>query len=198
MTNLKNEILAKSMSLFLLKSYNEVSIKEIQVAVGCSRGVMYHHFESKKQIFEEVVKKYILPAFSSFSNVAKEKRLTLRDAIDSSIAIRVRYIQSLKENNSNESVDFLFFKFLFQLGELYDGFSDIADNLQCKETEAWKEVVLNAIKNGEIKEYLDADFVTQYFVSLPYGLGLLRAFAKGINCEDIKDSYIKFYNLIRK
>lgn len=198
MRSLKNEILENAMMLFLTKSYNEVSIKDIQNSVRCSRGVMYHHFKSKKQIFENVIKEYILPAFSNFSGIPIEKRSTLIDSINSSVEFRVRYIQLFKKNNLKDMSDFHFFKLLFQIGESYEGFIELVNELQVKEANIWAEVVQNAIKNKEIIGTIDINFVVQYFVSLPYGIGLINAFnTSGINCNDIKTHYIQFYNLIR-
>lgn len=38
MSTLKDEILRKAMILFLTRDYREVTMKEIQNSVGCSRG----------------------------------------------------------------------------------------------------------------------------------------------------------------
>ncbi len=198
MSNLRNEILEKAMELFLVKSYNEVSLKEIQCSVGCSRGVMYHHFESKKQIFEEVVEKYILPAFSNLSGIPKDKRITLLDSINSSVDFRLKYIQIFKRNDLKDMSDFFFFKLLFHIGEYYDGFIQLINELQIREASIWRSIILNAIANKEILDSVNIDFLVQYFVSFPYGIGLMNAFnVQSINCNEIKEHYLQFYELIR-
>ena len=110
MSTLKDEILKKAMVLFLTRDYSEVTMKEIQNTVGCSRGVMYHHFVNKEQIFEEVVKTYLLPAFSNFSIIPSGKILTLLDAINASVEFRTRYIGLFKEIISDKLIDYYFFK----------------------------------------------------------------------------------------
>lgn len=197
MSTLKDEILKKAMVLFLTRDYSEVTMKEIQNAVGCSRGVMYHHFVNKEQIFEEVVKTYLLPAFSNFSIIPSGEMLTLLDAINASVEFRTRYIGLFREIISDKLIDYYFFKLIFQVGEHYDGFMDLVDRLIEQELSTWKIIIRLAIRNGEINEMIDIDFASQYFSMLPYGLGLARAFKCGLKIEDIKVSYLKFYNLIK-
>lgn len=197
MTTLKENILKKAMILYMTRPYSEVTVKEIQNAVGCSRGVLYHHFINKEQIFEAVVKKFILPAFSNFSIIPQEKKSTLWDAIHASVEFRTNYIDLFQEVISDKLIDYSFFKLIFHIGEHYEGFTELVNQSINKELEVWREIVGNAIKQGEIRTSLDTDFVSQYFALLPYGLGLVRAFEQGLNSEDIKTSYIKFYNLIK-
>ncbi len=197
MSTLKDEILRKAMILFLTRGYREVTMKEIQNSVGCSRGVMYHHFINKEQIFEEVVRIYLLPAFSNFSIIPSGKALTLLDAINTSVEFRTRYISLFKEVISDKQKDYYFFKLIFQVGEHYEGFMELVNQLIEQELSTWKIIVRLALKNGEIKKDTDVEFVSQYFAMLPYGLGLARAFKRGLKIEDIKISYMKFYNLIK-
>ncbi len=44
-----------SLSLFLQKSFKEVTIKEIAEKTGYSKGAIYHYFESKEQLFYAVI-----------------------------------------------------------------------------------------------------------------------------------------------
>ena len=102
-----------------------------------------------------------------------------------------------KEVISDKQKDYYFFKLIFQVGEHYEGFMELVNQLIEQELSTWKIIVRLALKNGEIKKDTDVEFVSQYFAMLPYGLGLARAFKRGLKIEDIKISYIKFYNLIK-
>ncbi|MDR2424627.1 MAG: TetR/AcrR family transcriptional regulator, partial [Prevotellaceae bacterium] len=51
----KQHILETACLLFLKKSYKEVTLKEIIRETGLSNGAFYHHFESKEQLFKEVI-----------------------------------------------------------------------------------------------------------------------------------------------
>jgi AcrR family transcriptional regulator len=49
-------LLAAARRLFAERGYHATSTPEIVAAAGVSRGAMYHHFEDKAQLFEEVFK----------------------------------------------------------------------------------------------------------------------------------------------
>ncbi|MFH0989670.1 MAG: helix-turn-helix domain-containing protein [bacterium] len=55
MSDSKEHILKASFCLFLHKSFKEVTMNEIVKAIGLSRGAFYHYFESKEQLFVEVI-----------------------------------------------------------------------------------------------------------------------------------------------
>ena len=195
---LKEEILKKALFLFLTNSYRDVTINEIQNAVGCSRGCLYHHFKSKEKIFESVVTDYVLPAFSNFSLNSENDQIALLEAVDISIKSRRQYIKFLRSILGENVRDIDFLKFVFQSSEYYPGFSYLVNELINKEIEKWKKVVALSISLGKIKPDIDIDFVAKYFVMLPFGIGLYKAFNEGLNENDIRSYYLNFYNMIKK
>lgn len=48
MSDTKDDILEAATKLFLQRSYDAVSIKDITEAVGVTKGAFYHHFSSKE------------------------------------------------------------------------------------------------------------------------------------------------------
>ncbi len=56
-------IITKCYKLLLLKGFDGVSISDIQKECGVSRGLLYHYFGSKEDLFYEVVSKVTLPKF---------------------------------------------------------------------------------------------------------------------------------------
>jgi AcrR family transcriptional regulator len=50
----RDEILAKATSLFAEQGYAATSAREISAAAGVTVGAMFHHFESKLDLFEKV------------------------------------------------------------------------------------------------------------------------------------------------
>ncbi|MGD8401904.1 MAG: TetR/AcrR family transcriptional regulator, partial [Bacillota bacterium] len=51
----KKHIIDVSFGLFLQKSFKEVTMQEIVAKTGMSKGAFYHYFESKEQLFLEVI-----------------------------------------------------------------------------------------------------------------------------------------------
>lgn len=54
----KKRILEVSEKLFLEKGYDDTSISDITKELNMSKGVIYHHFKSKQDIFETILNTY--------------------------------------------------------------------------------------------------------------------------------------------
>ena len=51
----KRLILEKAMALFAKKGFKNVTMKDICIDTGLSRGGLYRHYESTNQIFSEII-----------------------------------------------------------------------------------------------------------------------------------------------
>lgn len=52
----RNEILLAGLKLFVRKGYSATKISDIANMVGMSTGLMFHYFESKEKLYEELIK----------------------------------------------------------------------------------------------------------------------------------------------
>lgn len=52
----RNVILEAALELFVLKGYSGTKISDIAEKAGMSTGLMFHYFESKEQLYIELVK----------------------------------------------------------------------------------------------------------------------------------------------
>src|ERR1039457_5565225 len=72
MKDTKQHILQIAFTLFLQKSFKEVTMNEIVAATKLSKGAFYHYFTSKEQLFEEVINRFYLQLanidYSQFSH----------------------------------------------------------------------------------------------------------------------------------
>ena len=55
-TQRRQLIITKSLELFVKKGYSETKISDIAKAANMSVGLMFHYFESKEQLYEELVR----------------------------------------------------------------------------------------------------------------------------------------------
>jgi AcrR family transcriptional regulator len=79
-SNKKHEILKASMRVFVLKGFHNTKIEDIAVEAGIGKGTVYQYFQSKTQLFEEMVlhciemyKEEIMGIVSE--NISLEKKL---------------------------------------------------------------------------------------------------------------------------
>lgn len=196
----RKKILDKAFSLFLNENFDSVTMQQIQEASGISRGAIYHHFKSKEDIFKEIVDTYLLPIFSSYTGIPEEQKRTLLDTIYASIKCRQSHQNLLKEVVPFKMSDFYLYKFIFQATELYPEFNKQVNSLTEKEYNGWRNVIQIAMRTGEIRSDVDLDYVAQSLITIPLGLGVFSAFSNyiNINTKDIRTSYLKFYNLLKK
>jgi hypothetical protein len=52
----KTKILDRSLKLFALKGFDNVSVNDIVAVSGCSHGLFYHYYQSKEEIYNALVK----------------------------------------------------------------------------------------------------------------------------------------------
>ncbi len=71
----KREILRKAADVFANKGYRLASIDDIAKAAGISKALFYHHFDSKKQAFDELIQLF----FSGFLSVLQENHNNLAE-----------------------------------------------------------------------------------------------------------------------
>ena len=77
MENTKEKILEVATNLFLTKGYEQTTISDIINGLdGLTKGAIYHHFESKEDIFEAVVKNIGLQNKLIFDKIKFSKNIT--------------------------------------------------------------------------------------------------------------------------
>ena len=77
MENTKEKILEVATNLFLTKGYEQTTISDIINGLdGLTKGAIYHHFESKEDIFEAVVKNIGLQNKLIFDKIKFSKKIT--------------------------------------------------------------------------------------------------------------------------
>ena len=196
----KDKIIKEAFKLFLTKSYNSVSMKDIQDAAKSSRGAIYHHFRSKEEIYEAAVNKYLLPTFVNFSLIPDENRKSLQDAIYAVIKVRQSHVNFLNETTSFKLLDFYFFKFIFEATEHCKGFREQISSIVEKEFNGWRNLIQQAMRTGEIRADIDLDYTAKWFITAPLDSGITSAFSMFItvNLSDIRSTYLRYYNLIKK
>ena len=113
----KDIILNKCVELLLLKGFDAVSISDIQNATGMSRGLIYHHYKNKEELFMEVVGKYLLELF--IINLQDVKDFNIEQMInfthDTYSKICKNNISNASESISIENNELLFYQALIRI-----------------------------------------------------------------------------------
>jgi len=158
----KDLILEKCFALLVRKGFDAVSISDIQKETGMSRGIIYHYYKSKEELFMEVVERYLLELFRINLNEIKDfnisQMITFTELIYSDICTNKLSIGGSSYNIIN--LDFLFFQGVTRDKEFEKRYKRVRDD----ELRAWITVVENSIKLGEINNLSDSETVAKTFV----------------------------------
>ncbi len=81
--NKKGKILLAAQELFSDRGYHETTVEEIAKHAGVAKGTVYIYFESKEQLFKEVIKS----GFKELTRILEEKLETTNDPLE-----KIRFI----------------------------------------------------------------------------------------------------------
>lgn len=56
--NAREKILSEALTLFSVKGYDPVSVRDIAYAVGIKESSLYNHFKNKQDIFDSIIEEY--------------------------------------------------------------------------------------------------------------------------------------------
>ena len=58
--NSKKEILKAAMKIFVVNGYSDTKMDDIALGAGLSKGAVYHHFNSKNELFLSLIDFFII------------------------------------------------------------------------------------------------------------------------------------------
>jgi AcrR family transcriptional regulator len=168
----REHILEVSLMLFLQKSYKAVTMKEIVEKTGLSKGAIYHYFESKEQVFEEVVNHFYRDFFiQDFDSYSYESLAAFcNDYLEDVNKVFLSALDIGK--NSRMVVDINHYLLIFDAMAMVPSFKKLNLEHQEKELKSWKKVIQMARKRGEIKTTLTDELAAKMFMYLGDGFGM--------------------------
>lgn len=171
MRETKEHILRVSFGLFLQKSFKEVTMKEIVEKSGVSKGAFYHYFNSKEEIFLEIIHfafdAVLYIDFSKFDSRSLNRfyhdYITYMDRVYASF-------QSQLEKTG--SFDLNYYALIFDAIRLFPEFKDRMLESTSTELAAWVNIIRAAKANGEIKTPMDDEKIANVFIHTNSGVGM--------------------------
>ena len=132
------------MSLFAEKGFKNVTMKDICMETGLSRGGLYRHYESTHQIFSEIVDTLMSRQDNELSEKMKNKvpapiildeilERYKKEMLDSSGSLSIAILEFYSENQSDNNDNMLFKQYLYS-------------------KEMWKNFISYGVERGEFKK----------------------------------------------
>jgi len=198
----KEIILKKTFNLLLTKGFDAVSISDIQKETGLSRGLLYHYFKNKEDLFIQVTEKYFIQIYDY--NVSKTEECTVYEFTD---YICKRFRKTIKsitdivtEMDSTTNVSLLNYHFLFyQVIQRDDVFRDKYKNTIEKELISWKFALKNSIGKGELRKDTDINKSARQLFTLTDGIWFQSHFSEDgkIVVKNLKSALLHYIELLR-
>ena len=91
----KRELFRVAFKMFILKSFDGVSIPDIEKATGFTRGTIFHYADTKLDLFRQVVEYYVLERQDIERKIQVADGCTLLDFIETYVAGVEQTMESL-------------------------------------------------------------------------------------------------------
>lgn len=196
--NTLDKILWECFKLFLQKGYKEVTIPDIENAIGMTRGAVFHYVKDKKDLFKSVIDKYILEKQNVQNKIEYNNEPGLLRFI-------IKYIESI--NKTRESFQpvsdssgslFSYLNLVNSALIYYDGFKEKAAHILQLDVSLWEKVIEAAMVNKEIKDNVNVSVTAKKFQCLFYGQSFLNGIIADFDSSELLEIYIDEYNLIKR
>lgn len=120
----KRLILEKAMTLFAKKGFKNVTMKDICIDTGLSRGGLYRHYESTNQIFSEIIDILMNTQDNELSSKIENEvpapvildeilERYKKEMLDSSGSLSIAILEFYSENQPSDNDNVLFEQYLY-------------------------------------------------------------------------------------
>jgi AcrR family transcriptional regulator len=166
MKDTKEHIVRTAFLLFLQKSYKAVTLKDIISATGLSNGAFYHYFESKEQLFKEVVNTYLIRLTRRIYEYYPKDSLWnfIQDTLNDTEDIHKKTDEFLMQGDG-----YNYLIFLFEAMRKFPEIQAEVNQVHKLEFAAWVEIIDIARTKGEIRTELPTELVARMFIYMPDG-----------------------------
>jgi len=173
-------ILERTFELLLLKGFDAVSISDIQQATGLSRGLLYHYYKNKEDLFIQVTEKYFIRIFDF--EVERTANYTVFEFVDF-ICKRFKKIARIvsdivRDASKNTNVSMLNYHFLFYQVMQRDAIFRAKYQATIeKEKIGWESALRNSVSKKEIKLDTDIEVSAMQLFTLTDGIWFQSIFS---------------------
>lgn len=158
-------------------------MQEIVEKTGMSKGAFYHYFNSKEQLFLEVVDYFTSEFVMDYSKLSK-------DSLHQFYHDHIKYdanIAFLQDRMDGES-GFNFYALVFEAMKCFPDFRDKQTEYLDAELKAWQEIVHIARAKGEIDSHMTDEQIARLFISINDGVGMRRVMTG--NIKDVPEEVL--------
>ncbi len=165
-------ILKTAFKLFLQRTYKEVTLKDIVKETGLSKGGFYHYFNSKEQLFQEIINTYYFQKM--VINYEALSHNSLREFYDDYIKNVKKKMKEIKSEifDSKNPININYIAIVFDAMKLFPSFQKKIQELQKKELDAWVKIIKIARRKKEFSSPMTDEQIARMFIYSNDGIAL--------------------------
>ena len=196
----KEQILLTSLKLFMQKSFKEVTMKEIVEKTGLSKGAFYHYFNSKEQVFAEVIAHFFTGMMTiNYSLLPQHSLKAFYGGILGRFEENKKASQKLLTGQGEGIINDNYYYLIFDAMRMLPDFRQNQQLEQKVELKAWKTVIASAKTNAEIKTPMADEQVAKLFIYLGDGTNINLVMNNLVNEKknELKTLWDGLYNSLK-
>lgn len=177
----RHRILDAASRVFARRGYSQATVEDIAAEAGVSNGALYHHFESKEELFRALLDDHLSGELSEFG--AMRPAASLREMIEHFVAFQRDHLQSHRELGP-VSMEF----WAVAAGE--DWARDPVAEFHRRARDVIAEVLRVGQSAGVVRSDLDAEAAALLLLAVFEGVGILQALdPEGVNLQELSQPW---------
>lgn len=197
----KRELFRVAFKMFILKSFDGVSIPDIEKATGFTRGTIFHYADTKLDLFRQVVEYYVLERQDIDRKIQVADDCTLRQFIDTYVKGVELTMETLHEiigmDVPMRDCSRAYLNMTSQVSVLLPEVHKAFLNAMAKEERLWMEVIARGVENGELRNDVQPAILAKIMMSLFYGRAFQDSLINGMDPKLLKEEMLAVYDMIK-
>ena len=198
----KRELFRVAFKMFILKSFDGVSIPDIEKATGFTRGTIFHYADTKLDLFRQVVEYYVLERQDIDRKIQVADDCTLRQFIDTYVKGVEQTMETLHEiigmDVPMRDCSRAYLNMTSQVSVLLPEVHKAFLNAMAKEERLWMEVIGRSVENGELQNDVQPTILAKIMMSLFYGRAFQDSLINGMDPTLLKEEMLAVYEMIQR
>lgn len=198
----KRELFRVAFKMFILKSFDGVSIPDIEKATGFTRGTIFHYADTKLDLFRQVVEYYVLERQDIERKIQVADDCTLRQFIDTYTKGVERTMEALHEiigmDVPMRDCSRAYLNMASQVSVLLPDVYRAYQDAMAKEEKLWIEVIGRGVENGELQNNVQPTILAKIMMSLFYGRAFQDSLINGMDPKLLKEEMLAVYEMVKK
>lgn len=197
----KRELFRVAFKMFILKSFDGVSIPDIEKATGFTRGTIFHYADTKLDLFRQVVEYYVLERQDIERKIQVADDCTLRQFIDTYAKGVERTMEALHEiigmDVPMRDCSRAYLNMASQVSVLLPEVHKAFLNAMAKEERLWIEVIGRGVESGELCSDVQPAILAKIMMSLFYGRAFQDSLINSMDPKLLKEEMLAVYERVK-